>query len=190
MTFAPTARPIQPVDRSIVVAWDVEEAFRRFALDFGTWWPSKSHSVGGPRVRRVVFEPRVDGLIFEEHVDGRRFQWGQVTAWDPPGRLAFTFHPARDPSQAQDVEVTFAAEAGGTRVRLVSVGWEKLGVEAVKAQRAYSAGWGYLLEHWAGRWSAKRFLFEGVIAVFRLVARLRGGAARQIAESKGEIAPA
>ena len=66
--------PIPPVDRSVLVSWDPETAFRRFALDFGTWWPSHSHSIGGSRVKRVVLEARADGLIFEEHVDGRRFR--------------------------------------------------------------------------------------------------------------------
>ena len=59
-------------------------------------------------------EPQVGGRIFEEHVDGRRFQWGRVLEWEPPRRVKFTFHPSRDPATAQDVEVRFVPDGGGT----------------------------------------------------------------------------
>jgi uncharacterized protein YndB with AHSA1/START domain len=178
--------PIPPVDRSVLVSWDPETAFRRFALDFGTWWPSHSHSIGGSRVKRVVLEARADGLIFEEHVDGRRFQWGQIQEWDPPRGLRFTWHPTFDAEKAQDVSVTFSVEPTGTRVRLVSTGWEKHGEKAVGMRRGYDMGWGHILQLWAGQWSVSRVLLESVMAVLGFFSRLRG-LDRQIAKARGEI---
>ena len=100
-----TSKEIQPVRRSISVSWDQETAFKRFTSEFGSWWPSQSHSIGGDRIQRIVFEPQLGGRIYEEHKDGRRFQWGQVTLWDPPNRVKFNWHPARDSSTSQEVEI-------------------------------------------------------------------------------------
>ena len=75
---------LPPVERSVSVSWDQEAAFRRFTVEFSSWWPWRTHSIGGRRVKRVVFEPQVGGRIFEEHVDGRRFQWGRVLEGERP----------------------------------------------------------------------------------------------------------
>jgi hypothetical protein len=183
---------LPPVERSVSVSWDVETAFRRFAIDFGNWWPAHSHSVGGARVRRVVLEPRAGGCIFEEHHDGRRFQWGRIVTWDPPRRLAFTFHPSRAAETAQRVEVRFVPNEGGTRVELVSTGWEAWQGQrqARAARRAYSMGWAYLLDYWADRRTAGRFFGAALIGVAKAVNALRGGDAATIARSRGEIATA
>jgi hypothetical protein len=95
-----TEPALSPIVRSVLVSWDREAAFRRFTGEFASWWPWRTHSIGGSRVKRVVFEPRVGGRIFEEHVDGRRFQWGAVLEWEPPSRVKFTFHPSRAPDSA------------------------------------------------------------------------------------------
>jgi len=87
---------LPPIERTITVAWEPAAAFDRFTLQFADWWPSKSHSIGGERVARIVFEPRAGGSIYEEHQDGRRFAWGRVTAFEPPHRVAFIWHPSRE----------------------------------------------------------------------------------------------
>ena len=76
----------EPVVREVSVSWKPEEAYRRFVNEFSKWWPVKTHSIGGPRIKRVVFEAKVGGRIYEEHIDGRRFQWGKVLELDPPRR--------------------------------------------------------------------------------------------------------
>jgi hypothetical protein len=55
--------------REISVSWRPEEAYRRWVSEFSSWWPSKSHSIGGPRIRQLVFEEKVGGRIYEEHID-------------------------------------------------------------------------------------------------------------------------
>jgi uncharacterized protein YndB with AHSA1/START domain len=179
---------LPPVERSISVSWDPDAAFRRFAAQFADWWPRRTHSIGGPRVRRVVFEQRVGGKIFEEHVDGRRFQWGEVLSWDPPHRVTFTFHPSRDSRTAQNIEMQFRPEGTGTRVVLIATNWENWGRGAKRARRGYGLGWGYVLNVYAGR-RTPLMAFVGVLQA--LVGGLQllwyRGRARLIDSAGGEM---
>ena len=180
-------RPLPPIVRSVQVSWSPPAAFRRFTEEFADWWPWRTHSIGGERVARVVFETRAGGRIFEEHEDGRRFQWGTVLEWDPPHRVKFTFHPAREPSSAQDVEVRFLPEGGGTRLELTATKWENWGKGASRARRGYYAGWGYVLNVWAGRRTNAMRLMDAMAGVMRVVEKIRGGTAASIARAGGEI---
>jgi hypothetical protein len=178
---------LPPIRRSVSVSWDPAAAFRRFTADFGTWWPGRTHSVGGPRVRRIVFEPRAGGCIYEEHVDGRRFQWGEVRLWEPPRKVEFSWHPSREPGTAQDVTIEFIPEDTGTRVELTADGWERWGENAARAHRGYDIGWGYILNVWAGRRTARMALLDAVVAVIGFVQRFRGGVDGEIARARGEL---
>jgi uncharacterized protein YndB with AHSA1/START domain len=178
---------LPPIVREVSVSWPPAEAYRRFVEDFGRWWPRATHSVGGPEVTEIVLEPRVGGRIFERHESGRRFQWGCVLACDPPRSIRFTWHPSRDESTAQDVVLTFHPRGTGTRVELVSSGWEKWGKGAKGARRGYDLGWGYVLDLWAGMRTAKRTALDALAAVMGVLQRLRGGHAAAIARSGGEI---
>ncbi len=64
-----------------------------------------------------------------------------MTVWQPPERVAFSFHPGRDAREAQTVEVTFSADPEGTRVVLLHSGWEKLNANAQEARDSYNRGW-------------------------------------------------
>lgn len=183
----PATTILPPISRLVSVSWPPEEAFRRFTADFGVWWPSATHSIGGKLVKRVVFECRVGGRIFEELTDGRRYQWGKVTLWEPPSRVGFTWHPSREEAEAQDVELTFHAEATGTRVELVSAGWERLGPKAAKARKGYSIGWGAVLDHWAGRWSPAMLIFGVLSRSITLFLRVTGRLDAEIDKAGGRI---
>lgn len=178
---------IPPIRRSVSVSWDQETAFQRFTANFGSWWPSRTHSIGGEKIQRIVFEPHPGGRIYEEHQDGRRFQWGEVILWEPPNRLKFTWHPSRDPSTAQEVEIEFLKEGNGTKLQLTSKGWERWGKGARRARRAYDVGWGYILNVWAGRRTARMSILDKVAAFSTLVMKLRGGREAEIARAGGEI---
>jgi hypothetical protein len=182
-----TQSALPPIVRSVLVSWSPEAAFRRFTSEFASWWPWRTHSIGGKRVRRVVFETRVGGRIFEEHLDGRRFQWGTVLDWDPPARVKFSFHPSRGASTAQDVEVRFLPEAGGTRLELTATKWENWGKGAARARRGYDVGWGYVLNVWADRRTPAMRMMDVMAGAMRLVEKLRGGTTATIARAGGEI---
>ena len=69
-----------------------------------------------------------------------------MTAYDPPDRLAFSWIVGLSADKAQQVDVRFIAENGGTRVELTHSGWEKLGDEAAGLHERYAQGWGTLVE--------------------------------------------
>lgn len=181
------ATNLAPIVRTISVSWAPAEAFRRFTADFAKWWPAHTHSIGGKRVQRIVFECQVGGLIFEEHADGRRFQWGEVRAFDPPRSVRFTWHPSRDKGTAQEVELTFHPEGGGTRLELVSSGWERWGKGAPRARRGYDLGWGGVLNTWAGRRTLGMRVMGAMMALMTFVQAFRGGRSALIARSGGEL---
>jgi len=181
---------LPPIKRSVSVSWDQETAFRRFTAEFASWWPSRTHSIGGERLQRVVFEPQVGGRIYEEHNDGRRFQWGEILLWEPPKRVKFTWHPSRDPATAQDVEIEFLREGDGTRLELTSSKWEQWGRGAKRARRAYDVGWGYVLNVWAGRRTFKMSVLDVIAGALTFVMKLRGGREKEIARAGGEITAA
>ena len=176
-----------PIRRSVAVSWSPAAAFRRFTEEFGKWWPHGTFSIGSERIVRVVFEPQVGGRIFEEHRDGRRFQWGEIVEIDPPRRVRFSWHPAREPATAQDVEVRFVPDGSGTRVELVAAGWERWGEGAHRARKGYDLGWEYVLNVWTGRRTLKMRGFDVLITITRLVNRFRGGVDASIARAGGEI---
>jgi uncharacterized protein YndB with AHSA1/START domain len=181
---------LPPILRSIVVSWDPATAFKRFTAEFASWWPSRTHSIGGERLNQIVFEQHVGGRIYEELQDGRRFQWGEIVLWEPPHRVKFTWHPSRDSATAQEVLIEFVPEGEGTRLELTSSGWENWGKGARRARRGYGLGWDYVLKVWAGRRTAGMTVLDGVASLMTLAMKLRGGRAAEIERAGGEIAPA
>jgi uncharacterized protein YndB with AHSA1/START domain len=100
----------EPIRQSVHVDCPVEDAFRLFTERFGDWWP------GGETGEREI-EPWRDGKIIERTTSGEEREWGTVTAWEPPDRLAFTWRPGAGADRAGTVEVEFTVEADGTRSR-------------------------------------------------------------------------
>lgn len=100
-----------PIRNSVRVDCAIEDAFRLFTERFGEWWP---------HAPSAAIEPWVDGRVFDQHGE-----CGRVLAWDPPHRLKFTWHNAR-----QTVEVDFRVEADGTRVTLTHTGWQFSPIQA------------------------------------------------------------
>lgn len=138
-----------PILRTAVVARPIDEAFTIFTEEIGAWWPLPTHSVFQAEAGGVHF---VDGKLIERATDGRETTWAEVLAWEPPHRLALTWHPGQDPGQpAGQVEVRFTPEGAGTRVELRHDGWESFGAEAMRRRRNYigPSAWGHVLDHFA-----------------------------------------
>lgn len=102
-----------------------ERAFRLWTQRCATWWPA-SHTVSGDPAA-IVFEPQPGGRIFERGADGVEHAWGEVVEWAPPALLRYRWHLFFDPTEATDVQVTFEPVDGGTAVRIVQTGWDRLG---------------------------------------------------------------
>jgi DNA-binding transcriptional ArsR family regulator/uncharacterized protein YndB with AHSA1/START domain len=136
---AQTALPA--VRQSVTVDRTPEDAFRVFTEEIGSWWPLQPHSVGGAESTTVVMESRPGGRLYERTRAGDEHDWGEIRAWEPPRRVAFSWHPGADPAEATDVEVRFTPVDGATHVELEHRGWERLGERAEAARRGYASGW-------------------------------------------------
>src|SRR5262245_16396138 len=167
---APTFTPIRKV---LTVKATPELAFRRFTAEIDSWWPRRSHSVGQAESESVAMEGRVGGRIVERIRGGRDACWGTVTAWDPPRRVGFTWHPGQDPGTAQDVEVRFAPVPGGTQVELTHWGFERLGRMGRVARRGYPIGWEYVLGLYAERRGPVMWAMSGLTATLMAAQGLR-----------------
>ena len=57
----------------------------------------------------VVLQAGVGGSIYERAADGTEHEWGEVTVWQPPERLAYLWYLGRDRAAATEVEIRFLA---------------------------------------------------------------------------------
>jgi uncharacterized protein YndB with AHSA1/START domain len=112
------------VRTEIVVEAPIERAFRVFTEDFDSIKP-REHNLLGVDIAETVFEPRAGGRIYDRGVDGSECQWARVLAYEPPGRVVFSWdidpqwQIETDPEKTSEVEVRFIAEsAERTRVEL------------------------------------------------------------------------
>jgi uncharacterized protein YndB with AHSA1/START domain len=127
------------VRRTIVVQAPQDKAFHAFTERFGDFKPREHNMLASP-IAQTVFEPRVGGHIYDRGEDGSECRWARVLAFDPPGRVVFswdigpTWKVESDPDLTSEVEVTFVPEAADrTRVELVhrnldrhGPGWQSL----------------------------------------------------------------
>ena len=134
---------IEPLRITIDVNCPADHAFRVWTNRIATWWP-QSHTVSGEAGSRVVLEERLGGRIFEATLSGREIDWGEITAWEPPHRLAYLWHIRRDRADATDVNIRFLDLGGATRVEIVHSGWERLG-DGQSWRDANLGGWSGLL---------------------------------------------
>ena len=143
-TFVQTVK-IEPVRKEIKVSLPMQKAFELFTAGIGKWWPLLTHSVGEEQAETCFFERWVGGRIVEVLKDGSQSEWGRVLTWEPFHKLSFSWYPGRTPDTAQEVTVTFSEIPGGSRVELVHVGWETLGMAAQARRDGYDTGWELVL---------------------------------------------
>jgi uncharacterized protein YndB with AHSA1/START domain len=136
---------IEPLRLSFTVACPAEHAFTTWTAKASSWWPPE-HTGSGLTGSQIVFEPRVGGRVFERTIEGSELEWGEVTAWEPPRRLAYRWHIRADRSDATDVEILFhKVHDASTRVEIEHRGWERLGVKAAPWREANNNGWNGVL---------------------------------------------
>ncbi len=139
---------IEPIRLAFEVECPVDHAFDVWTARIAQWWP-KDHTVSAEPDLTVVLEPRRGGRIFERLASGAEHDWGEVTIWEPPVRLGYTWHLSRDRSDATDVEIRFVARGdSATRVEIEHSGWERLGAEGESWRDRNHGGWATLLPHY------------------------------------------
>jgi uncharacterized protein YndB with AHSA1/START domain len=136
---------VPPIEKSVVVRCDPARAFQAFTAEIGQWWPLQMFSVAQGKARTALIEPKAGGRIYETAEDGSTHDWGRVLSWSPPNGFAMTWHPGRAADPHTVVELSFAAENGATRVRLVHRGWEALGKDGAARRESYNGGWDIVL---------------------------------------------
>jgi uncharacterized protein YndB with AHSA1/START domain len=131
---------VEPLVVEFEVGVPPAQAFDAWTRRCATWWPA-SHTIC-QEPAAITFEPRSGGRIVERAPDGAEHQWGTILDWEPPGRLRYLWHLFFDPSEATEVEITFAARDDGTAVRLEQRGWERLGDAGPARRERTSQAWG------------------------------------------------
>lgn len=138
---------IEPLLITFDVGCPPERAFELWTGRTSTWWPP-SHTVSARPGVEVVIEPGVGGRIYERTPEGEEHDWGQVTGWDPPRRIAYLWHLRQDRADATEVEITFAPGDGtGTRISIEHRGWDALGPLGADQRERNHRGWNALLPH-------------------------------------------
>ena len=92
-------------------------AFTTWTSRIAAWWPP-DHTVSGDPKAVVVLEPGVGGRIYERSPLGPEHEWGTITAWEPPWRLAYSWYLGRDRRTRPTSEIRFVTlehDAPGSR---------------------------------------------------------------------------
>lgn len=144
---------IAPVLHSVEVKAPPARAFELFTSHMGKWWPKGKTLAPKPHAD-VVIEPHPGGRWYERDIDGNEIQWGQVLAWEPPGRVLLGWQLDAqwhyDPNFLTELELSFAALAGGgTRVTLEHRNLERYGAHAEEYAGKLRGGWPTFVEHFA-----------------------------------------
>ncbi len=111
------------VQTEIVVDVPQERAFQFFTDSFDGIKP-RDHNMLAVDIAESVFEPRVGGRVYDRGVDGTECQWARVLAYEPPGRIVFSW----DINPSWQIE-TDLAKTSEVEVRFISVGPGRTRVE-------------------------------------------------------------
>jgi uncharacterized protein YndB with AHSA1/START domain len=137
----------EPLKLSFDIDCSPEQAFEVWTGRIGTWWPT-DHTVSGQPGLEIVLQSGVGGRIYERTTEGVEYEWGQVTVWEPPGRLVYEWHLRQDRADATEVEIRFLPHgAAATRVVIEHRGWERLGSAGDERRAQNRGGWESLLPH-------------------------------------------
>jgi len=144
------AAALAPIHKSITVAASPERAFAFYTANMSEWWPLASHSVGEAEAVSVVCGAAVGEQIVETTADGSVHIWGTITLWDPPHRVAHTWHAGAPLEEATDIVVSFTPDGEGrTRVELTHSGWERRSGDPARMRSGYEGGWDKVLGAYA-----------------------------------------
>jgi uncharacterized protein YndB with AHSA1/START domain len=151
------------VRRHIDVDAPIERAFEFFTKRFGDFKP-REHNLLSVAIAETVFEPKVGGFIYDRGTDGSVCRWARILAYDPPGRVVFSWDISprwqleTDPENASEVEVRFIAETPDrTRVELEHRNIDRHGPEwqAVSDGVAGDQGWPLYLDRYAALFGSR-----------------------------------
>ena len=105
-----------------------ERAFAAFVNEIGAWWRPNGLFQTTPRAPGPLsFEKGEGGRLVETLANGKVFEIGKVLAWEPPGRLVFSWRQANFPPDLHtEVEVRFESVGDETRVSVEHRGFDQV----------------------------------------------------------------
>lgn len=118
-----------PIVHELSLTCTPQHAFDVFTAHIGEWW-DPAYTGSPDTYSTVTIDPRLRGQVTERHTDGSEHDWGEVIAWDPPAKVAFSFTLAQDRTLPSLVRVTFVPSDAGTQVTFEHDGWTELNVES------------------------------------------------------------
>ena len=131
------------IRKTIELDAPLARAFEVWTGHVGRWWPLAQHSISKAEATGCFIEPGVGGRLYETTRSGAEHLWGTVAVWEPPRRLAYSWHPQVDLSQRTMVLVMFTPLGPRrTRLTLTHSGWQP-GQEERRTR--YHTGWDGLL---------------------------------------------
>lgn len=133
-----------PIVHELTLTCTPDHAFEVFTGHIGEWWDPQ-YSGNPETFSTVTIDPRMRGQITERHSDGSEHDWGEVIAWDPPARVAFSFTLGQDRSFPTVVRATFVPSDTGTQMTFEHDGWTSFNAEA----RGKFSDWPHLLDRFA-----------------------------------------
>ena len=137
----------EPLRLSFDITCSPEHAFKVWTSRISAWWPA-DHTVSGQSDLDIVLEGGIGGRIYERTAEGVEHDWGEVTVWEPPSRLAYQWHLRQNRADATEVEIRFLTRgAAATRVEIEHRGWERLGAGGEEWRAQNRGGWDALLPH-------------------------------------------
>jgi hypothetical protein len=129
------------------------DAFTAFVEHFAKWWPA-AYTFAGESLQWIGMEPREGGRCLELDREGNELVWGEVTTFDAPVRVTFSWwiQPDRTiddaPGRSSEIEVRFIDERALTRIEFEhrnlarhGEGWEAMN-DALRSRH----GWPMILQ--------------------------------------------
>ena len=128
--------------KSVMLPLPPPAAFELFTRKIGEWWPPDRRHTQDPTSEIFLLQ---SGRFYERAQDGQEVELRYVRSWERPSRILFDFFIATGPEKPTEVEITFAADEGGTRVTVTHR--PKPSSEALWTERAprYTRSWDVVL---------------------------------------------
>lgn len=102
--------------KSVTLPLTPNAAFELFTQKASEWWPKDRRHSGDSDSEIFMLK---SGRFYERARSGHEVELGHVQAWDRPNRILLDFFIATSPEKPTEVEVTFAAQEGGTHVTVI-----------------------------------------------------------------------
>jgi uncharacterized protein YndB with AHSA1/START domain len=139
-----------------------QRAFEAFVGEIGIWWRPSPLFQTTPRPGVLSFEfeggePSQGGRLVETRAGGKAFEIGQITVWEPPHRLVFSWRQASLPPDLHtEVEVGFEAVGEETQVSVEHRGFDRVPAGAARHGFADSLLLTRLADFWRAQIAAVR----------------------------------